>query len=175
MFSLLCVFFFSLEKGKVIKSIKRQKPPPAPCCFASGALFPIHELRWQVCMPAFLPTCLPTCLSTCLPACLPACLTSSLPAYLPGCLAACLPDSLPACLHACRPACLPAYLPVCLHGGGRIWIFAHGSFFPCRKKKRVIVSRWLSACSLAHCKKRLAIFPSPAGVSLSKLSLGGNY
>ena len=25
-----------------------------------------------------------------------------------------------------------------------------------------------------HCKKRLAIFASPAGMSLSKLSLGGN-
>ncbi len=25
-----------------------------------------------------------------------------------------------------------------------------------------------------HCKKRLAIFPSPAGMSLTKLSLGGN-
>jgi hypothetical protein len=26
-----------------------------------------------------------------------------------------------------------------------------------------------------HCKKRLAIFPSPAGMSLIKLSLVGNY
>ncbi len=25
-----------------------------------------------------------------------------------------------------------------------------------------------------HCKKRLAVFPSPAGMSLTKLSLGGN-
>jgi hypothetical protein len=25
-----------------------------------------------------------------------------------------------------------------------------------------------------HCKKRFAIFPSPAGMSLTKLSLGGN-
>jgi hypothetical protein len=28
--------------------------------------------------------------------------------------------------------------------------------------------------STLHCKKRLAIFPSPAGMSLAKLSLGGN-
>ncbi len=27
---------------------------------------------------------------------------------------------------------------------------------------------------ILHCKKRLAIFPSPAGMSLTKLSLGGN-
>jgi hypothetical protein len=27
---------------------------------------------------------------------------------------------------------------------------------------------------LVHCKKRLAIFPSPAGMSLTKLSLAGN-
>ena len=26
-----------------------------------------------------------------------------------------------------------------------------------------------------HCKKMLMIFPSPAGMSLTKLSLGGNY
>ncbi len=26
-----------------------------------------------------------------------------------------------------------------------------------------------------HCKKRLTIFPSPVGMSLTKLSLGGNY
>jgi hypothetical protein len=26
-----------------------------------------------------------------------------------------------------------------------------------------------------HCKRRLAIFPSPAGMSLTKLSLAGNY
>jgi hypothetical protein len=26
---------------------------------------------------------------------------------------------------------------------------------------------------LLHCKKKLAIFPSPAGMSLTKLSLGG--
>ncbi len=26
-----------------------------------------------------------------------------------------------------------------------------------------------------HCKKRLAIFPSPAGVSITKLSLGGKF
>jgi len=25
-----------------------------------------------------------------------------------------------------------------------------------------------------HCKKRLAVFPSPAGLSLTKLSLAGN-
>jgi hypothetical protein len=25
-----------------------------------------------------------------------------------------------------------------------------------------------------HCKKRLSIFPSPAGMSLTKLSMGGN-
>jgi hypothetical protein len=25
-----------------------------------------------------------------------------------------------------------------------------------------------------HCKKRLAVFPSPAGMSLTKLSLAGN-
>jgi hypothetical protein len=27
---------------------------------------------------------------------------------------------------------------------------------------------------LLHCKKRLAVFPSPAGISLTKLSLAGN-
>jgi hypothetical protein len=27
---------------------------------------------------------------------------------------------------------------------------------------------------ILHCKKRLAVFPSPAGMSLTKLSLGGN-
>ncbi len=27
---------------------------------------------------------------------------------------------------------------------------------------------------MLHCKKRLAIFPSPAGISLTKLSLAGN-
>ena len=26
-----------------------------------------------------------------------------------------------------------------------------------------------------HCKKRLALFPFPAGMSLTKLSLAGNY
>jgi hypothetical protein len=44
--------------------------------------------------------------------------------------------------------------------------------------------RWLSttkaliftspAKTIMHCKKRLAIFPSPAGMSLTKLSLAGN-
>ncbi len=33
-------------------------------------------------------------------------------------------------------------------------------------------ARWYSSCS-AHCKKELAIFPSPAGMSLTKHSLGG--
>jgi hypothetical protein len=28
-------------------------------------------------------------------------------------------------------------------------------------------------CGQLHCKKELAIFPSPAGMSLTKLSLGG--
>jgi hypothetical protein len=28
-------------------------------------------------------------------------------------------------------------------------------------------------CQILHCKKMLAIFPSPAGMSLTKLSLGG--
>ncbi len=28
-------------------------------------------------------------------------------------------------------------------------------------------------CLNVHCKKKLAIFPSPAGMSLTKLSLGG--
>jgi hypothetical protein len=28
--------------------------------------------------------------------------------------------------------------------------------------------------STVHCKKRLAVFPSPAGMSLSELSLAGN-
>jgi hypothetical protein len=32
----------------------------------------------------------------------------------------------------------------------------------------------LCASLLLHCKKRFAIFPSPAGMSLTKLSLGGN-
>ncbi len=31
-----------------------------------------------------------------------------------------------------------------------------------------------SACYTIHCKKRFAIFPSPAGMSLTKLSLGRN-
>ena len=30
-------------------------------------------------------------------------------------------------------------------------------------------------CAALHCNKRLAIFPSPAGMSLTKLSLAGNY
>jgi len=29
--------------------------------------------------------------------------------------------------------------------------------------------------SLIHCKKRLAVFPPPAGMSLTKLSLAGKY
>ncbi len=29
-------------------------------------------------------------------------------------------------------------------------------------------------CKYVHCKKRLAVFPSPAGMSLTKLSLAGN-
>ncbi len=32
-----------------------------------------------------------------------------------------------------------------------------------------------SCCCLLHCKKRLLIFPSPAGMPLTKLSLAGNY
>jgi hypothetical protein len=32
-----------------------------------------------------------------------------------------------------------------------------------------------SATFMLHCKKGLAIFPSPAGVSVTKLSLAGNY
>ncbi len=32
----------------------------------------------------------------------------------------------------------------------------------------------MHAVSLHHCKKMFVIFPSPAGMSLTKLSLGGN-
>ncbi len=39
--------------------------------------------------------------------------------------------------------------------------------------------RFVKYCNVAkdmgHCKKRLAVFPSPAGMSLTKLSLAGNY
>ncbi len=38
-----------------------------------------------------------------------------------------------------------------------------GARTPARQSKHIL-----------HCKKRLAVFPSPAGVSLTKLSLAGN-
>jgi hypothetical protein len=37
-----------------------------------------------------------------------------------------------------------------------------------------LVGRCRSLKEQLHCKKRLAVFPSPAGVSLTKLSLAGN-
>jgi hypothetical protein len=61
-----------------------------------------------------------------------------------------------------------------------------------RQRKAVAKSRWstgggggrlssskglnrvLYVVTLVHCKKRLATFPSPAGMSLTKLSLRGN-
>jgi hypothetical protein len=33
---------------------------------------------------------------------------------------------------------------------------------------------WLRKVYTLHCKKRLSIFPSPSGMSLTKLSLDGN-
>jgi hypothetical protein len=37
-----------------------------------------------------------------------------------------------------------------------------------------ILFRFTHFYNQIHCKKKLAIFPSPAGMSLTKLSLGGN-
>jgi hypothetical protein len=41
------------------------------------------------------------------------------------------------------------------------------------KAVRVLLCEW--AKSVQHCKKRLSFFLSPAGMSLTKLSLAGNY
>ncbi len=41
----------------------------------------------------------------------------------------------------------------------------------CYQRKQDTVS---NTAAYLHCKKRFAIFPSPAGMSLTKLSLGGN-
>jgi hypothetical protein len=43
----------------------------------------------------------------------------------------------------------------------------------CSQTKPLLVATFYR-CDLLHCKKRFAIFPSPAGMSLTKLSLGGN-
>ncbi len=36
-----------------------------------------------------------------------------------------------------------------------------------------LLNKWADSFRL-HCKKRLVVFPSPAGMSLTKLSLAGN-
>ncbi len=46
-------------------------------------------------------------------------------------------------------------------------------FYSYTVKKLSLKSLYKSVHSL-HCKKRLAVFPSPAGMSLTKLSLAGN-
>ncbi len=43
---------------------------------------------------------------------------------------------------------------------------------PGKKKGLLIIFLWRTQVEL-HCQKRLSIFPSPAGMSLTKLSLAG--
>jgi hypothetical protein len=44
----------------------------------------------------------------------------------------------------------------------------------CRRKKRINIYLGQLHFVMIHCKKRLAIFPSSAGMSLTKLYLAGN-
>ncbi len=72
---------------------------------------------------------------------------------------------------------LLSILNICSESWLRIWFF----WFWWKKKfteKGTLLSIGVFSIygkiSLAHCKKGLAVFPSPAGMSLTKLFLGGN-
>ncbi len=58
-----------------------------------------------------------------------------------------------------------------LQGGRHVSILDFLPQFKCGHLYRGIIRK----CKNLHCKKRFAIFPSPAGMSLTKLSLAGNY
>jgi hypothetical protein len=47
-----------------------------------------------------------------------------------------------------------------------------GSSFLLQFRKAAFLVGWMMVC--IHCKKELAVFPPPAGMSLIKLFLGGN-
>jgi hypothetical protein len=65
-------------------------------------------------------------------------------------------------------------IPSCCGGGETPGEGGDGTEAPVQTQNYVILSHRHNYFMAIHCKKGLAVFPSPTGMSQTKLSLGGN-